>query len=253
MAFVSRKKPLSLERIAVLWADETGETSISAVVMPLVSAFAEGRVEGGRTFDSVVRTSNAWHTLSALVAALLEGPHGGLLTPLTLAQHVALGWTGYRRDPDHRRIRADWHGSSFVVVFERRVKAPLRRGFAQVFEFMMGDILRAEISRDSFLRWAEEEGYPRPTTFWDDEQTPPAPAVERTAPAATGASKQRLERTAREFDRVVQAMEADIDAGKTTAEMLRRNKKVHAATYGTGPTTAREAAIEVKRKREQSD
>ena len=47
MAFVSRKKPLSLERIAVLWADETGETSISAVVMPLVSAFARGKGRGG--------------------------------------------------------------------------------------------------------------------------------------------------------------------------------------------------------------
>jgi hypothetical protein len=208
---VSPKAPLSLERVAILWACELDEP-VEETARILI-----------RAYDA------AWYddAISQLVEdrQLLGAPKVGLKTSDT---------GRWAHCPDDLLECVDACEYSHVG-YSIAVLGPDCQ--------LVGELLRkVEVTCEEFLRWVDRAGYRRPK-FWDGpesaagvEPAPTPPVADPARPPATA-----VKRLSPERDRVLALMRADIKGGKVTLEDLGRKRDAWAATYKTGATTVRDA------------
>jgi hypothetical protein len=136
-------------------------------------------------------------------------------------------------------------------------------------------VTEVKLSRAEFLRWVQEQGYPRPT-FWDGSEpsvtaattteprgaklkvlknpSVPAEPNQRSAvkaPAIPIVTGERLKRQAPGRDRVKAEMRAKVEAGEVTIDDFRRQKESWGKEFKCSPTTAYEAARELEKELKQ--
>jgi len=162
---ISPKLPLSLQRIALLWAEELGETHLPEVVAPLISALATGKISPVEERKNWLEDEHMRYLLGHE-----EFRAYAVLSPAELVMDQAQNWPHFYKsqNPNH--------------PYEISAENPNWDDYDPITD-MLEHVLQVEVSRDEFLRWAEEQGYPRPT-FWGDEPTTaeqPAPVEKKPA------------------------------------------------------------------------
>jgi hypothetical protein len=213
---ISTKVPLPLRRIALAWADELNE-DINEVVRPLLYAFIQGKIKPARQDHNDLLSwepVRVWYFTSDTDPLDYEAS--------ILKEDQKCSYVG--------RAIAIQRGDGWDTSKEE-----------DVITDMIDCILSIEVTRDEFLRWVEDQGYPRPT-FWD-------PVI------ATNDNRTALKvpRPARERDRVKELMRADVAAGKFAIRELRVDKEAWAKMYSTTPSTARDAALELEKELKASN
>jgi hypothetical protein len=153
---VSPKLPLSLERIALLWADERKEPNISEIVRPLLTAFVKGDIKPAREQDSNWLNEEP---MSSYLGDLYKGlPYQPEPTHVEELVQWTENWGGFTRDPDWYHI-SGYHGDLDNDPVGELLGRPTR-AVVNILEYL----LEMEATRDGFLHWAQEQGYPRPNS-----------------------------------------------------------------------------------------
>jgi hypothetical protein len=184
MPIVSTKHPLQLCRVIELWADEAGERDINVIACPLVQALVDGRIaladrkygRRGETWLDAIENPTlvmAEEVLSALAEAAEVGPDSALERRNIMVKAMVRTWTGFSRDERGRVysgagcIGVEWFEGAYS-----HLDLPIRRAFCLIEDA----VLSLEVTRDSVLRWADEEGYALPKFWGDEAEAIPAPA-----------------------------------------------------------------------------
>jgi hypothetical protein len=170
MPIVSRAEPLG--RVARLWADDAGDDPSEAA-----RRLIRGVVMGQFAVVSLLG-KEWWFVAKDTLQKISQAPCWRMSLEET-AKAIVAQWSRFEPD-QHGTVCAVRSGSPFARA-PMEGELPDRAAILSevVLTEMVNEVLRMKVSRDEFLRWMTEQGYPRPT-FWGDD-TPVSPLSSYTA------------------------------------------------------------------------